>query len=216
MSDKQILIEEILPERKPLSLMEDQKDGFIYLKGLFIEGEVQNFNGRTYPKNEIVNAVESINKRIAERGPVAGELDHPEGLNINYERISHLITKMDMEGNNGVGTMRIINAGYGTIVRATIEAGMQPGVSSRGSGNIGHAGMVSDFDIVTVDIVANPSAPNAYPNVSLQESLMCNPHGRECLKLSEWARDDEAAQRYLRKEINKFLTDIRDQITWRK
>ena len=221
MSEKKILIEEILPEKKPLELMEqDEKDGdgFYYLKGLFIEGEVRNHNGRVYPRDEIARAVDAVNERIAKNGPIPGELDHPEGLNVNYERISHVITEMRLEGSNGVGIMRINPEGPGKQVIGTIKIGMQPGVSSRGSGNIGHDGRVSDFDIVTVDIVANPSAPNAYPEVSIGESRneFCDLKTGRCQTVAEWARRDEEAQKYFRKEINKFLAEVRNQYTWRK
>ncbi len=213
---KQILHEMILPERKPLVVEQTEDTQFMYLKGLFLEGETQNFNGRVYPREEIELAVRSLNERLQKNGPIPGELDHPEGLNINFDKISHMITKMDINGNNGVGTMRIVNAGMGLIVKGTIEAGMQPGVSSRGSGNIGPDGRVSEFDIVTIDIVANPSAPNAYPNVSLHESLLRNKHGQEAMRLTQYVHDDPVAQEYLKKEIIKFLTDVRDTVTWRK
>ena len=213
---KQYLAETILPDAKPLVAEADQQGGFFYLKGLFLEGEQQNHNGRVYPQAEIEKAVNQLNEKIAKTGPVPGELDHPEGLNINFDRISHLITDMQIQGANGVGTMKVIKAGLGLIVNGCIEAGMQVGVSSRGSGNIDHQGMVSDFDIVTVDIVANPSAPNAYPNVSLAESLARNAHGREAVYLTEFVKDDPSAQKYLEKEITSFLTGVRDQYKWRK
>ncbi len=221
MSDKKILIETILPERKPLTLLEQKEgdDGFYYLKGLFLEGEVRNHNDRIYPREEIEKAVASVNKMIQERGPIPGEIDHPEGLNVNFERISHVITEMHMEGANGVGTMRINPEGFGRTVIGTIKIGMQPGVSSRGSGNIGHDNVVSDFDIVTVDIVANPSAIHAYPEASLSESaegMRCDMETGQCQTLSDWAKHDADAQKYFRKEINEFLADVRNQYTRRK
>lgn len=221
MSEKKILIENILPEKKPLTLLEqDEKDsdGFYYLKGLFIEGEIRNHNGRIYPRDEIARAVDSLNERIAKTGPIPGELDHPEGLNVNYERISHVITEMRMEGANGVGIMRINPEGPGKQVIGTIKIGMQPGVSSRGSGEIGPQGQVSDFDIVTVDIVANPSALHAYPEVQLGESReeYCDLKTGKCQTVSEWAKRDDDAQKYFRKEIDNFLTEVRNQYTWRK
>ena len=215
---KQVLTERILPEAKPLVAEAASEDngGFHYLKGLFLEGERENHNGRVYPRAEIEKAVNQLNEKIQRAGPVPGELDHPEGLNINYDRISHVITEMRMDGNNGVGTMRIIKGGLGLIVSATIEAGMIVGVSSRGSGNIDGRGGVTDFDIVTVDIVANPSAPSAYPQASLAESLWRNGHGREAMRLAEYVKHDASAQRYLVKEITGFLTDVRDSYKWRK
>lgn len=213
---KQLLTETILPEYKPLVAESDQSGKFVYLKGLFLEGEGKNHNGRVYPKSEIELAVNQLNKRISEKGPIPGELDHPEGLNINFDRISHVITEMDTDGTNGIGTMKVINAGMGLIVRGCVEAGMQIGVSSRGSGNIDHSGKVTDFDIVTIDIVANPSAPNAYPQASLAESLQMNKHGSESMRLTEYFHEDKSAQKYLKKELIKFLNDVRDSYTWRK
>lgn len=221
MSDRmKFLAETIESERKPVvtEATVDNSSGekFFYLKGLFIEGETRNHNGRVYPANEIAKAVNSLNKRIKQFGPIAGELDHPEGLNINFNKISHVITEMSMRENNGYGTMRVINAGEGLIVGACIKAGMQVGVSSRGSGNVDGSGVVTDFDIITIDIVANPSAPNAYPQATLAESMMRNKHGKEALSLSQYYHDDAAAQRYFEESVVKFLNDIRDQVTWRK
>ena len=177
---------------------------------------MQNHNGRKYPRAEIEKAVQQLMERIQKHGPQVGELDHPEGLNINFDRVSHAITEIHMEGNNGMGTMRVMNAGMGLIIKGTAEMGVQVGVSSRGSGNINGVGDVEDFDIVTIDAVVNPSAPSAFPKASFAESLMANPHGREACYLSECVAQDEAAQKYLQQEMKKFLTDIRDSVTWRK
>lgn len=206
-----LLTEMILPEMKPLLVENDQQGRFVYLKGLFIQGDVQNHNGRNYPRDEIGRAVAAMKQKIAERGPVPGELDHPEGLNINFDRISHVITDINMEGPNGVGTMRVINEGLGKVVRGCVEAGMQIGVSSRGSGNVDGSGRVSDFAIVTIDIVANPSAPKAFPGASLAESILRNKHGAESVKLSEALRDDAGAQKYLSEEFNRFLVSVQDE-----
>lgn len=214
----QFLTETIDPSRKVVE-SEAKVEGdskFWYLKGLFLEGEVENHNGRVYPQDEIAKAVDNLNKKIAENGPIAGELDHPEGLNINFDRIAVAITEMHMDGNNGVGSMRVIPAGLGLILEGALKAGIRAGVSSRGSGNVGHDGRVSDFDIITVDAVINPSAPNARPAASLAESVLGNKHGREAMMLTEFVHDDPAAQKFLESEIKKFLMSIRDEVTWRK
>jgi len=222
--DAKLLIETIDPERKPV-VYENREDGtgrFLYLKGLFLEGEVRNHNGRWYPVDQIERAVKGLAERIKQRGPQAGELDHPEGLNINFERVSHAITEIHMDGKNGVGTLRVMNAGRGLILKGAVDIGIEVGVSSRGSGNLSwmdpsqEVESVSDFDLVTIDAVLNPSAPNAFPKASFAESLMVNPHGREACYLSECVANDEAAQRYLRKELRKFFSDIRDEVSWRK
>jgi len=213
----QLLTEEIAPDNKPF-LAEQEKDEngspYYVLTGLCLEGMVQNHNGRVYPEDEISKAVEQLNQRISQRGPVPGELDHPEGLNINSDRISHLITKMWMEGHNGMGRLEIIDQGLGLIVGACIKRKMQMGVSSRGSGNIDHEGIVRDFDIVTIDIVANPSAQHAFPQASLVESLNNSKHGTEARYLSDCVRDDPHAQGYFEKEIDLFLVETRDIFTF--
>lgn len=213
-----LLTETIDPRRKEIITETKEEDGrkFWYMKGLFLEGEVENHNGRIYPRVEIAKAVENLNARIAENGPVAGELDHPEGLNINFDRVAVAITDMTMDGNNGIGSMRVIPAGLGLILEGTIVAGVRVGVSSRGSGNVGPDGRVSDFDIITVDAVINPSAPNARPSVSLAESVLGNKYGREALNLTQYVHDDPVAQKYLEQELKNFLTSIRDEVIWRK
>lgn len=206
----QILTETWKPVLTEARTEGDQK--FFYLKGLFLEGEVQNHNGRIYPAKEIGKAVDALAERIRANGPIAGELDHPEGLNINFDRVAVAITEMHMEGTNGMGTMRVIPAGLGLILEGAIKAGIQVGVSRRGSGNVDHNGYVRDFDIVTVDAVINPSAPHARPQISLAESVLGRKHGREAMMLREHVQNDPTAQRYLRKEIERFLIRIRDQI----
>src|SRR5690606_33608661 len=102
---------------------------------------------------------------------ILGELDHPPELTINLDRVSHKITEMWLQGNNGYGKLKIIDkVPMGQIARGLLESGVKLGVSSRGSGNVSNSGIVSDFEIVTVDIVAQPSAPDAYPT-SIYESL---------------------------------------------
>jgi hypothetical protein len=216
---KQILYEELRPGTFPINTGKEE-DGFVYLKGLFIQGDVRNHNGRIYPRDEISRAVDSVNQRINElkqktgnpKACIAGELDHPEGLNINFKDISHGITEMHLNGADGYGTMRVMNEGNGLIAKSAIDIGIPVGVSSRGSGNVGSDGRVSDFEIVTIDLVINPSAPDAFPKVSLSEALMKTRHGREYNKLTEAARFDHSAQKYLRETIMKALLEIKEKI----
>lgn len=214
----QFLTETIDPSRKAVVSEAKEENGqkFWYLSGLFLEGEIENHNGRVYPRDEIARAVKDLNERIAQNGPVAGELDHPEGVNINFDRIAVAITEMSMDGNNGVGKMRVIPAGLGLILEGAIKAGIRVGVSSRGSGHVGPDGRVSDFDIVTVDAVINPSAPNARPAATLSEQVLRNQYGREAASLTQYVHDDPVAQKYLEREMIKFLTSIRDEVVWRK
>ncbi|MFN9982308.1 MAG: hypothetical protein ACK53Y_20440, partial [bacterium] len=120
-------------------------------------------NERIYPRHEIIKAVETINEQIRNGNSVLGEVDHPDDLKINLDRVCANIKRMWMDGPNGFGKLQILPTQMGNLVRAMLESGVKLGVSSRGQGNVDRNGKVSDFEIVTVDIVAQPSAPNAYP-----------------------------------------------------
>ena len=131
----------------------------LYLKGICIQGGVRNANERVYPVNEIGRAVKTLNDQISTGYSVLGEVDHPEGLNINLDRVSHMITNMWMEDSNGYGKLKILPTPMGKLVETMLESGVKLGVSSRGSGEVNESGDVSGFEIITVDVVAQPSAP---------------------------------------------------------
>ena len=133
----------------------------MFMEGIFVQGGVKNANQRVYPVSEISRAVESVQKKISEGYPVLGECDHPPELTVNVDRVSHIIENMWMDGPNGYGKLKIVPTPMGNIIRTLIESGATLGVSSRGSGEVGSDGNVSNFEIVTVDIVAQPSAPEA-------------------------------------------------------
>jgi hypothetical protein len=180
----------------------------LYMKGIFIQGDVKNQNQRVYPIAEINKAVMQINERIKKGETVLGELDHPEELSINLDRVSHIIEEMDMNGKDGHGKLKIIPTPTGNIVKTLLQSGAKLGVSSRGSGNVGDNGYVSEFEIVTVDIVAQPSAPNAYPR-TIYESLFNMRGGQVMYDLAADATHDKVAQRYLEKDIVKFIKDLK-------
>ena len=184
----------------------DGKD--LYLKGTFIEGEVRNQNQRIYPVNEINKAVKALQERLQGGQSVLGEADHPDDLNINIDRVSHMITEMDVNGRNGIGKLKLLPTPMGNVVKTLLESGVKLGVSSRGSGNVGPNGYVSDFEIITVDVVAQPSAPNAYPT-PVYEALMRNgKKGRISLELAEAVRHDNKAQKHLEKELLSIIGNI--------
>ena len=180
----------------------------LYLKGTFIEGEVRNQNQRIYPVTEINKAVKTIQERLQSGQSVLGEADHPDDLNINIDRVSHMITEMDVSGKNGIGKLKLLPTPMGNVVKTLLESGVKLGVSSRGSGNVGPNGYVSDFEIITVDVVAQPSAPNAYPT-PVYEALMRNgKKGRISLELAEAVRHDNKAQKHLEKELLSIIGNI--------
>lgn len=183
----------------------------LYMKGIFIQGGVKNANERVYPVNEIEKAVETLNQQIHEGNSVLGEVDHPDDLKINLDRVSHMITNMWMDGPNGLGKLKILPTPMGQLVSTMLESGVKLGVSSRGSGNVNDMdGRVSDFEIVTVDIVAQPSAPNAYPK-AIYEGLMNMRGGHRVLdNLKDSKLDsDYRVQKYLREELTRLVRDLK-------
>ena len=181
----------------------------LYMKGICIQGGVKNANERVYPVNEIERAVKTLNEQINTGYSVLGEVDHPDDLKINLDRCSHMITEMWMDGPNGFGKLKILPTPMGNLVRTMLESGVKLGVSSRGSGNVNEAnGQVSDFEIVTVDVVAQPSAPNAYPT-AVYEGLMNMKYGHRVLEMAKDAGEDNKVQRYLKSEISRLIKDLK-------
>jgi hypothetical protein len=181
----------------------------LYMKGICIQGGVKNANERVYPVNEIERAVKTLNEQLSTGHSVLGEVDHPDDLKINLDRVSHMITEMWMDGPNGFGKLKILPTPMGNLVRTMLESGVKLGVSSRGSGNVNEAnGHVSDFEIVTVDVVAQPSAPNAYPK-AIYEGLMNMKYGHQVLEMAREAGQDNKVQRYLRDEVTRLIKDLK-------
>jgi hypothetical protein len=181
----------------------------LFMKGIFIQGGVKNANERVYPVSEIENAVDTLNKQISEGYSVLGEVDHPDDLKINLDRVSHMITSMWMDGANGFGKLKILPTPMGQLVRTMLESGVKLGVSSRGSGNVNDMdGRVSDFEIITVDIVAQPSAPNAYPK-AIYEGMMNMRHGHRLMDIAKEVSGDKKVERYLKEEVMRLIKDLK-------
>jgi hypothetical protein len=181
----------------------------LYMKGIFIQGGVKNANERVYPVAEIESAVGTLNEQISTGYSVLGEVDHPDDLKINLDRVSHMITQMWMDGANGFGKLKILPTPMGQLVQTMLESGVKLGVSSRGSGNVNDMnGQVSDFEIVTVDIVAQPSAPNAYPK-AIYEGMMNMRHGHRTLEIAKDAQNDKKVQKYLHEEVMRLIKDLK-------
>ena len=193
-------------------LYEDSPDGqgkSLYMKGICIQGDKRNANERVYPTREIARAVDTINEQIKTGMSVLGEVDHPDDLKINLDRVSHMIEGMWMDGSDGYGKLKILPTPMGQLVKTMLDSGVKLGVSSRGSGNVNDAnGHVSDFEIVTVDVVAQPSAPNAYPT-AIYEGLMNMKYGHRLLEVAREAGEDDKVQRYLKREVVKLIKDLK-------
>jgi hypothetical protein len=182
---------------------EDGKD--LYMKGICIQGGVRNANQRVYPVSEIGRAVKTLSEQIAGGYSVLGEVDHPDGLTVNLDRVSHMINEVWMDGPNGYGKMKILPTPMGGLVRTMLENGVKLGVSSRGSGNVSEdgSGNVSDFEIITVDVVAQPSAPGAYPT-PIYEHLMNTKGGYKALNIAK----DKQAQKHLKESLVNIISRL--------
>ena len=140
-----------------------------YIKGVFMQSDVKNQNGRIYPFPVLQREVKNYSKKFVKEGRALGELGHPMGPTINLDRVSHLITELYEDGKNFVGKAKIMDTPNGKIVKNLLESGVKLGVSSRGLGTVktnksGVNEVQKDFVLSTVDIVADPSAPAAFVN----------------------------------------------------
>lgn len=180
----------------------------LFMEGIFIQGGIKNHNGRVYPVDQIRRAVDAVNHCIEKDNGVPGELDHPQELQIHLDRVSHSIVKMWMDGPNGMGKLRLLPTPCGQIAKTLLESGVKLGVSSRGSGNVDSLGNVSDFEMLTVDIVAKPSAPSAYP-VPVYEALQHRRFGNNIMDLAESVRHDPSAQKYLKSTLLRWVDELK-------
>lgn len=138
----------------------------VYIEGVFMQAEKQNRNNRIYPKDVLAEATAKYVKEQVVTGRAVGELDHPQGPQINLDKVSHRITELKWNGNDVVGKALILDTPMGKIVKGLVEGGCKLGVSSRGMGTVEEKGKTSfvknDYVLATVDIVQDPSAPSAF------------------------------------------------------
>ena len=184
----------------------DQKS--LYLKGICIQGGVKNANQRVYPVSEIGNAVKTLKDQISGGYSVLGEVDHPDDLKVNLDRVSHMITDVWMDGPNGFGKMKILPTPMGKLVETMLNSKVKLGVSSRGSGNVNESdGQVSEFEIITVDVVAQPSAPGAYPT-PIYEHFMNTNGGYGAIRAAQEVSQDAKAQKYLQEQVLRVIKGL--------
>ena len=149
-------------------ITEEKGSGKDYkIRGIFLQGDIKNRNGRVYPVSVLAKEVNRYNKEFVEKKRAFGELGHPDGPTVNLERVSHMITSLKPEGKNFIGEAKVMDTPYGKIVKNLIDEGAQLGVSSRGMGSMkqvnGKNVINNDFYLATAaDIVADPSAPDAF------------------------------------------------------
>ena len=205
----QLITEALTHDQAGIEVLHEGKDGKkdLHMKGVFIQGGVKNQNQRVYPISEISNAVANIKERLNQGYSVLGEADHPENLTVHLDRVSHMITDMWMDGPNGLGKLKIMPTPMGKIVTTLSESGVKLGVSSRGSGNVNESGEVQGFEIITVDIVAQPSAPDAYPK-AIYEGLWNMRGGQKLYGLGQASMFDPRAQKHLADSITKLIEEL--------
>jgi hypothetical protein len=189
---------------------EEGSDGkkSLHLNGICIQGDIRNANQRVYSSQEIGKAVKTLNEQIAGGYSVLGEVDHPADLRINLDRVSHMITKMWMDGPNGYGKLKLLPTPMGQLIQTMLESGVKLGVSSRGSGEVDGQGNVQGFEIITVDVVAQPSAPGAYPT-PVYEHLMNNTGGYQAFRVAQEVNGDPQAQKYLAESLKRIISGLK-------
>jgi hypothetical protein len=207
---KHTLSEQLSFDQAKIVLESEEVEGrkSLHLNGICIQGDIRNQNQRVYSSQEIGRAVKTLNEQISGGYSVCGELDHPQDLKINLDRVSHMITKMWMDGPNGYGKLKIIPTPMGQLVQTMLESGVKLGVSSRGSGEVDSSGNVQGFEIITVDIVAQPSAPGAYPT-PVYEHLMNNTGGYQAYKIAQEVKGDPQAQKYLAESLKRIISGLK-------
>ena len=176
------------------------------IKGVFLQSDIKNRNGRVYPKQIMMKEVKRYQKEFVEKKRAFGELGHPDGPTVNLERVSHMITNLQQDGSNFIGEAKIMNTPYGKIVKGLIDEGAQLGVSSRGMGSLeqrnGANYVKSDFMLATAaDIVADPSAPDAFVQGIMESKEWVWDNGR----LVE--RDVEAWRKEIRSASTRKLEE---------
>tara|TARA_Y100000004_G_scaffold176512_1_gene217139 strand:+ start:4389 stop:5030 length:642 start_codon:yes stop_codon:yes gene_type:complete len=185
-----------------LEYITEDKDGqkSTFIEGIFMQAEKKNRNGRIYPKETLFKAVEKYIAEQVKPGRAVGELDHPEGPQINLDKVSHKITALKFDGDNVVGKAQVLETPMGQIVEGLIKGGVKLGVSSRGMGTVENRGndtiVNDDYILATVDIVQDPSAQGAFVN-GIMEGV-------------EWVWDNGI---FKAQQIEKYETEIRKAST---
>ena len=201
----------IREEIETVEFVTEERNGkkSLYIEGVFLQGNIKNRNGRMYPMQTLAKEVQRYNESNVVTGRALGELGHPDGPTVNLERVSHMITSLQPDGKNFIGEAKVMDTPYGKIVKNLIDEGAKLGVSSRGSGNVKEdgSGEVSDFEIITVDVVAQPSAPGAYPT-PIYEHLMNTRGGYKAYELAQATKEDQKAQKYLKESLINIISRL--------
>jgi len=186
-----------------------------FIEGIFMQAEQKNRNGRVYPKKTLMDEVNRYNAEYVQKNRALGELNHPQGPTVNLDRVSHMIKELREQGNDVYGKAKIMDTPMGDIAKNLIKEGAKLGVSSRGMGSLkqnsnGVNEVQKDFMLAAVDIVADPSAPNAFVNGIMEgaEWVWDGDVLRE-KQISEYAKIiDKASTRELEEKCLSVFTDF--------
>jgi hypothetical protein len=188
-----------------------------FIEGIFMQGDIKNRNGRIYPSKTLETEMGRYQKEFIETKRALGELGHPDGPQINGDRVSHLITEMRRDGNDFYGKAKILSTPMGEIVKSLLDEGVKIGVSTRGLGSVkaGRDGVMEvqkDFHLSTVDIVTDPSAPNAFVN-----GIMENVEYYYDIASGNWRAQQAIVdiQEEVEKKINRVVRTIDEETATR-
>ncbi len=189
------------------------------IKGVFLQSNIKNRNGRVYPREVMVREVNRYSKEFINKNRAFGELGHPDGPTVNLERVSHMVKSLTPDGDNFIGEAKIMDTPYGKIVKGLIDEGAQLGVSSRGMGSIMNRNGINfvkdDFYLATAaDIVADPSAPDAFVEGIMESREWVWDNGvLKQVDIESWKRQIQEARRTVLEEkkldvFKSFLTKL--------
>ena len=189
------------------------------IRGVFLQSDIKNRNGRVYPREILVREVNRYNKEFINKNRAFGELGHPDGPTVNLERVCHMVKSLTPEGDNFIGEAKIMDTPYGKIVKGLIDEGAQLGVSSRGMGSIINRNGINfvkdDFYLATAaDIVADPSAPDAFVEGIMESREWVWDNGvLKQVDIESWKRQIQEARRTVLEEkklevFKSFLTKL--------
>jgi hypothetical protein len=195
---------------------EDGKKSY-FIEGIFMQGDIKNRNGRIYPSSILEKEMNRYNESFIKSKRALGELGHPDGPQINGDRVSHLITEMKRDGSNFVGKAKILSTPMGQIVKTFIDEGVKVGVSTRGLGSVkpknGIMEVQDDFHLATVDIVTDPSGPNCFVN-----GIMENTEYYYDIALGNWIAEEmiEETVKEIKKEYKRTVYRIDEGLAAKK
>jgi len=189
------------------------------IRGVFLQSNIKNRNGRVYPREILVREVNRYNKEFVNKNRAFGELGHPDGPTVNLERVSHMVKSLTADGDNFIGEAKIMDTPYGKIVKGLIDEGAQLGVSSRGMGSIMNRNGINfvkdDFYLATAaDIVADPSAPDAFVEGIMESREWVWDNGvLKQVDIESWKKQIQEAKRTVLEEkklkvFKSFLTKL--------